>query len=66
MLYTILGAGTLSFTIEVLQYYIPRRDSGTTDIITNSLGAATGALLARTSAARRFLERRLNAQTISM
>lgn len=47
----------LSCGIEVLQYYIPRRDSGTTDIITNTLGAAVGAMLAHASLVRRVLER---------
>jgi VanZ family protein len=37
----------LSFIIEVLQAYIPRRVSATTDIITNSLGAFIGAAIAR-------------------
>ena len=57
ILLTILAAGTLSFAIEVLQAYIPRRVSGTTDIVTNTLGAAIGAVLARPSAVRRWLER---------
>jgi VanZ family protein len=43
---TFLG-GLLSFTIEYLQYYIPRRDSGWTDVITNTTGTLLGALIAR-------------------
>jgi len=53
---TMLSLGALSFTIEVLQAFIPRRSSGMTDIITNTLGAAIGAVLARPAAVRRFLE----------
>jgi glycopeptide antibiotics resistance protein len=61
IVYTILARGILSFVIEVLQAYIPRRISGTTDIITNSLGAALGALLAQPAVARRVLGKmRLN------
>jgi glycopeptide antibiotics resistance protein len=45
----------LGITIEVLQAYIARRVSGTTGIITNTLGATLGAALARPSAVRRFL-----------
>jgi VanZ family protein len=52
---TILTLGTLSFAIEVLQAFVPRRSSGMTDIITNTLGAAIGAVLARQSTVRRFL-----------
>jgi VanZ family protein len=43
---TFLG-GLLSLTVESLQYYIPRRDSGWTDVITNTTGTLLGALIAR-------------------
>jgi VanZ family protein len=42
---TLVG-GLLSFTVEFLQYYIPRRDSSWTDVITNTTGTFLGALLA--------------------
>ncbi len=57
ILVTTVACGILSFVIEVLQYCIPGRGSGTTDIIANTLGAAVGAMIAQSSVALRILGR---------
>jgi VanZ family protein len=57
ILYAILAGGILSFVIEVLQAYIPRRGSGMTDIITNTIGTALGAVLARPNLVRIILRK---------
>ena len=45
VLITFCAGAVLSYLIELLQLYIPERDSGWDDIFTNSIGALIGAVL---------------------
>ncbi len=56
MLYSTLLGALLSFSIELMQAYMPQRASGITDILTNTLGAFLGALLLRSQLVSQIVE----------
>ncbi len=45
LLLALAGGALLSYSVELLQFYIPERDSGWEDVFSNSLGSVTGFFL---------------------
>ena len=57
---TILCGAAISLTIEILQEYIPGRDSGILDVFTNTLGTFLGVLLFRWAPMQHLMRKALD------
>ena len=47
LVFALIGGALCSYTVEILQFYIPGRNSGWADIVTNSTGSLVGAVVLR-------------------